>query len=402
MAKKRGHGEGSIRKRKDGKWEARATVGHTPEGKPRRVSKYFKTRKAAQDWLAQVAHEMHTGMFTEPAKITLGEWLGRWLETYQKNRVAVTTYELYEMLIRLHIGPAVGNIELSKLRPVDLQRLYIEKLQHGRVDGQGGLSEQTVRHIHNILHNSLNQAVKEGLLYRNPADATTPPKVPKREISPISKDQAQRFLESIKSDRLYAAFSLVLGTGLRRGEILGLKWDDVNFDKGTITVRRILVRARQDGGKTKTALIFKEPKTVKSRRTIPLPAVVIRDLKRHRQRQNEEKLLLGATYQDNGLVFATADGRPVDPRNFIRRYTNLLKKAGIEHSRFHNWRHAFATILLELNAHPKVVQEMLGHSKIAQTLDTYSHVVPGLMEQAAAKLNSVLKEKPSKTEGQTP
>jgi integrase len=388
--RKRGQGEGSIRKRKDGTREVRLTIGVDPEtGKQKQISKYFKTREAARDWLAKAVHERATGAFVEPNKVTLKEWLDRWMEVYQKPKVAPTTYEMRQTLIRLHIEPVLGKAPLMKLRPSDLQDLYAGKLAAGRIDGRG-LSSQTVRHIHNILNPALKQAMKEGLVARNVAQATAPPKLIRlQEMRPLKRDEVARFLAAIREDRLYVAFLVEISTGLRRGELLGLKWEDIDLQKGTLQVRRSLARVKPE--KEVSRLVFQEPKTPNSRRLIPLPEETTRELKTHKARQAQERLFFGQAYQDNGLVFATEDGRPIDPRNFIRRYTLLLKKAGIEHTRFHNLRHTFATLLLEMDEHPKVVQEILGHSKISQTLDTYSHMVPGLKERAAAKLNDILK-----------
>ncbi|MBE3585827.1 MAG: site-specific integrase [Thermoanaerobacter sp.] len=394
--KRRGHGEGSISKRPDGRWMAQAVIGHDPAtGKLKRITKYFRTRQEAQDWLAQVRTEMVTGTFVEPARVTVGEWVDKWLNVYARQRVDITSYGLYETLVRCHIKPSLGGIELQKLRPIDIQQMYAEKLRNGRLDGKGGLSAETVTRIYNILHSALKQAMKEGLVTRNVAEAVDLPKIPKKEVKPLAREAVEKFLEAARKDRLYALFVMAIGTGLRRGELLGLKWEDINFEKGTLSVRRTLARAKVEGGPTRTALVLKEPKTGKSRRLVVLANFVLQALKAHKARQAQEKLFFGQAYQDEGLVFCTEEGKPIDPRNFTRRYTKLMKDAGLEHTRFHNWRHTFATLLLEMGEHPKVVQEMLGHSKIAITLDTYSHLVPGLMEQAAEKLDAVFGQKKS-------
>jgi len=399
---KRGHGEGTIyRHAKTGKWAAQASIGYDHEGKIKRITKYFETRKEAQDWLAKVQHEKRTGQFVEPDKVTLGEWIKRWMEVYKRLEVEVTSYDFYETLINCHIIPTLGEIELQKLRPMDIQKMYAEKIKNGRLDGSGGLAAETVRRIHNILHGALGQAVKEGLVTRNVADAVEPPKIIKGEVRPLSREQVDRFLEFAGKDRLYALFVMAVGTGLRRGELLGLKWENVDFEKGTATVKWTVARVKKrDGGPKKTELKLKQPKRNKYR-TVALAKFVLQALKIHKARQNEERLFFGPKYHNNDLVFCTEDGRLMDPRNFTRRYTRLMKAAGLDHTRFHNWRHTFATVLLEMGEHPKVVQEMLGHSKIAITLDTYSHLVPGMMEAAAAKLDQVFGEKknPSVKEG---
>ncbi|MBE3585465.1 MAG: site-specific integrase [Thermoanaerobacter sp.] len=399
MAGKRGHGEGTIYKRKDGRWEAKASIGFDPAtGKPRRLTKYFKTRKEAQEWLAKVQHEKATGTFVEPHRVTVGEWLDRWLNDYVKPRVRPKTWQGYKDVARLHIIPEIGHIPLSKLQAGDLQRLYNSKMEGGRADGkEGGLSSRTIHMMHQVIHGALKQATKEQLIPRNVSEAVSLPKLRYKEIQPLTAEQVARFLEAAKSDRLYTAFLMDIGTGLRRGELLALRWQDVDLKNGVVHVKQSIGRVKVENGPTKTALVFSEPKTPKSRRTVPLPGEVLRELKEHKKRQAQEKLFFGQAYQDNGLVFCTEDGRPLDPDNFGKRYGRLLKKAGIPHVALHNLRHTCATLLLEAGEHPKIVQELLGHSRINITLDIYSHVRPEMLQQAAAKLDGFLKakEKPS-------
>lgn len=392
MARKRGHGEGTISKRKDGRWEGKISIGHDPvTGKLKRVTFYGKTRQEVAEKLNKALHEYKTGTFIKPNKITVGQWLDRWLEVYAKPKVRLSTWESYETTVRCHIKPTIGNLPLKDLRPEHLQQLYNEKLKSGRVDGKGGLSAKSVGYIHAVMNQALKQAVKEQLVYRNVCEAVNKPKQKRHEIKPLTIEQMNQFLSVAREDKLFPAFLLEWGTGLRRGELLGLKWRDIDLKKGVITVRRSLIRTRQ-------GLIFSEPKTEKSRRTIPIPKEVVAELKAHKARQAQERLLLGQAYQDNDLVFCSAEGRPLDPRSFTRKFERLLEKAGLPRVSFHDMRHSHATMLLLLDEHPKVVQERLGHSTIAMTLDTYSHVVPGLQEKAAAKLSSVLDLKGKKSE----
>ncbi|MDK2889102.1 MAG: integrase [Thermoanaerobacter sp.] len=388
MAGKRGHGEGTIYKRKGGRWEAKASIGFDPAtGKPKRLTKYFKTRKEAQDWLAKVQHEKNTGAFVEPARVTLGEWLDRWLEVYVRPSVRDTTYQNYETYIRVHIMPALGDKPIQKLMPGDLQAFYNAKLEGGRADGkEGGLSTRAVRYLHFLLSAALKQAVKEGLVSRNVAEATNPPKQGKKEIQYLTTEEIQRFLQVARESRYYVAMLTELGTGLRRGELLGLKWEDVDLKRGVITVRRQLVRAK--GGP-----VFHEPKTDAGVRTVTLPAEVLRELKAHKARQNEEKLLLGNAYEDFGLVFCQANGRRLEPRNFTRHFDNLLKKAGIRHVSFHSLRHTHATELLRLGVNLKTIQGRLGHSNFNVTANFYAHIADELQQEAAEKINGVLKVK---------
>jgi integrase len=390
---KRGHGEGTIRKRKDGRWEARITAGFDPAtGKQRQISKYFKTRTEAAAWVTEMAHAKQTGTFVEPNRITVGEWVNRWLDEYMKAHVRPKTWSTYKDMARLHIIPEIGSIPLRQLQTNDLQRLYNNKLENGRLDGKGGLSSRAVHMIHQIIHGALQQAAKEQVVFRNVSEAVVLPKLRYKEIQPLTSEQVSRFLETAKESRLYAAFLLELGTGLRRGELLALKWEDVDLKKGTAQVKQSLSRVRVNGT-TKTALLFQEPKTKQSKRVVPIPHEALKELKVHKARQNEEKLFFGQAYQDNGLVFATEDGKPLDPDNFAKRYGTILKKAGLPHVSFHNLRHTYASLLLEAGEHPKVVQEILGHTKISTTMDIYSHVNPELKERAAVKINGFLKPK---------
>ncbi|MEW6423663.1 MAG: tyrosine-type recombinase/integrase [Bacillota bacterium] len=396
---KRGHGEGTIRKRKkDGLWEARITVGYDPAtGRQKQISKYFKKREDARDWLAKAVNEQATGAFIEPHKVTVGQWLDKWLADYKKLKLKPTTWAGYETLIRCHIKPAIGNIPLNKLQTGELQKLYKEKLEKGRVDGKGGLSPDYVRYMHAVIHEALKQAVKEQLIYRNVAEAVNLPEKEEREMRPLKPEEMDKFLSLAEQDRLYAAFLLELGTGLRRGELLALKWDNVDLKNGVLAVKESLARVKVDdpskNGGRKTRLDYLDPKTKSSKRIIPIPEDILKELKAHKTRQNEGRLFFGQNYHNENLVFCLEDGKPLDPRNFTRKFERLLRRAGIPKTRFHDLRHTFATRLLELNEHPKVVQELLGHAKITTTIDTYSHVDPELKKKAAARLNELFRRK---------
>jgi integrase len=426
MAKRRGSGEGTIVKRKtcpgckkisssssekslkvcrycgtdlpqEGMWMAQAVVGIDPAtGKLKRKSFYGKTRKEVVDKMAQVQQEVRSGTYVEPAQTTFGEWLDKWLTSYKKGQLKPSTYESYEMLVNVHIKPALGKMPLSKLQAHMLQTFYNEKLEKGRVDGKGGLSTRGVRYLHAVIRQALQQAVKEGLLTRNIADATSPPTVKNKQMRPLTEDELLTFFEAAKEDRLYAAYVLAATTGLRRGELLGLCWDCVDLENGVITVQRQLLDLN-DG------LSLEETTKSKSgRRSITLTDDAIQELKAHRKRQAQEKLLMGEAYQDNGLVFCKEDGTFLRPEEFTKRFQRYLVKAGLPKVRLHDLRHTHASLLLARGVHPKVVQERLGHSSITMTLDLYSHLTPGLQEAAAATLNGLLsKEKsPAKTQGE--
>ncbi len=381
---KRGHGEGTIyRHAKTGKWAAQASIGYDHEGKIKRITKYFETRKEAQDWLAKVAHEKNIGAFVEPDKITLGYWLDRWLNDYKKTRLRPTTWETYETMARVHIKPAIGHIPLQKLQAADLQRLYNQKLKEEK-------SSATVHKIAQVINAALRQALKEQLVYRNVNDATELPPLKYKEIQPLTADQVQKFLEAAEQDRLYAAYLLELGTGLRRGELLALRWQDLDLENGRIFVNQTVARVRDENGPRKTKLEYNPPKTEKSKASVPIPENIVWELVKHQIRQQEEKDFFGKEYRDNGLVFCNENGGQLDPRAFTRRYERLLKKAGIPKTSFHNLRHTFATLLLEAGEEMKTVQELLRHARLNITADIYTTVTEKLKKKASAKINKIL------------
>ena len=381
---KRGNGEGSITHRKDGRWMGQITVGHDSKtGRLKRRTFYGKTRRVVADKLAQAAVELRAGRFAQATTVTVGEWISAWLERYARTK-RTSTWENYESLARVHVVPALGAKKLRELRPEHLQLFYNELLRTGAVRREGGLAPATVRRVHAVIHEALEQAVREELVGRNVSDFVSPPTVPHFEIQPPSVEHTARLLKVARGHRLYALFLLYLGSGTRRGEALALRWQDVDLNRGTIAIHRTLVRTSTKG------LVFHEPKTRLSWRVVPIPDLVRQALLAHRARQAEEKGLVGEAYEDQDLVFTTPIGHPIDPNNVTRTFDLLLRTAGLRHYRLHDLRHAFATRLLELGEHPKVVQVLLGHSSIAQTLNTYSHVTPGLTERAVQRLNDVL------------
>lgn len=394
--KTRGAGEGTVHRRPDGRWIAQISLGNDPvTGKRKRKTVYGKTRKEAVEKMTQILHQAQTGIYVEPTRITLGNWLDRWLVTYKRADLEESTYENYEGNIKRHIKPVLGDVPLAKLQPHTLQDFYNEKLESGRIDGKGGLSTRMVRYFHAIIRQALQQAVKEGLIPRNVADATSPPVIRNKKMQPLTEDQAVTFFEYARGDRLFAAYVLCATTGLRRGEICGLCWDCVDLNGGVVIVRRQMQILKR-------GLTLKETtKTKSGRRQIALTDDAIKELKNHRRRQAQEKLLMGEAYQNNDMVFCEADGTFFDPRRLTKRFQRLLQAAGLPKVRLHDLRHTHASLLLARGVHPKVVQERLGHSSITMTLDLYSHLAPGMDEAAAASLNGLLQKKaPAEQQGQ--
>jgi integrase len=281
--------------------------------------------------------------------------------------------------MELRVLPLLGKVQLQKLLPQHLQKLYNQKLEEG-------YAPQTVKHIHRVLHRALGDALRWQLVVRNVCDAVHPPRVPKKEmLQALTGEQAQQFLEATAGDPLEALYVLALTTGMRQGELLGLKWVDLDLALGTLQVRRTITRLAKKG------FSVSEPKTAKSRRKIHLTRLAIEVLKRHRLRQHEAKLAAGPAWDEQGWVFCNKVGRPIEVGNMIRRsFRRVLNKAGLPVIRFHDLRHSAASLLLSLGVHAKIVQELLGHSQISLTLDTYSHVLPSLQEEAVSRLNTLL------------
>lgn len=375
MTRKRGNGEGTITRRKNGGWMAQYSV-YTAEGRKRRTI-YGKTRTEVAAKLTKALSDRESGLIFDAGSQTVGEYLERWLEDSVKGSVKPRTHESYGWLVRKHIIPEIGRVKLASLNPAHLQRLY-----HSRMDS--GLSARSVRYIHAVMHRALKQALRWGLVPRNACEAVDPPKPQKKEITPLSRDEARRLLDSVRGDRLEALYILATHCGIRQGELLGLRWEDIDLDAATLQVRRTLSTA-------KTGPRFAAPKTAKSRRTIMLNRPAVEALARHHERQFEESTILAGEWKDYSLVFATTHGTPLNPRNLVNRsFKPLLRQAALPNIRFHDLRHTCATLLLSGGVHPKLVQELLGHATIAITLDTYSHVLPGMGDQAATAMEDAL------------
>jgi integrase len=377
---KRGNGEGSIYFRQsDEKWVGSITL----ENRKRRVF-YGKTRKEVQEKLKVALREQQQGTLVTAPRQTLAQFLIDWLENSQKQSVRPRTYERYEELVRLHIAPALGRYELQKLSAQHLQAFYAKKAEEG-------LSATTINHFHNVLHKALDTAMKWDLVARNVCDLVSPPRRKRYEVHPLTLDQVHKLLTVVEGHEMEALFKLALATGLRRGELMGLKWQDINLDTGTLQVCRILSRVPSKmPGK---GYVEAEPKTQKSRRSVVIAPYALEALKHHRERQLEAKIKVGPLWQDHDYVFCTSIGTHLNPtRDMLDQLKALLKKAELPDIRFHDLRHSAATLLLSVGVHPKVVQEILGHSQISITIDVYSHVLPGMQQDAMSRLDAVLKE----------
>ncbi len=376
MSRKRGNGEGTIHRRKDGGWCAQYTV-YTAEGRKRKTI-YGKTRAEVGGKLAKALSDREGGLVFDDEGLTVGKYLDKWLEGSVRGAVRQSTFDRYEIAVRVHIKPVLGRLKLTQLTPTHVAGFYQNKLA-------AGFAPASVNKLHVALHKALDQAVKWHMIPRNVAEVVKAPRPSPEEIRPLNREQTKTLLEVAKEDRFEALYMLAVTTGLRQGELLGLKWEDVGLDQGVVRVRRTLTRH-------KARLLLGEPKTKRSRRTVRLTEAAVEALKRHLAHQMVQRDRLGDLYEDQGLVFATQRGTLMNPTNLRKRsFEPLLEKASLPAIRFHDLRHTCATLLLSRNVNPKIVSEMLGHATIAITLDTYSHVLPNMQEGAARALEDTLR-----------
>ena len=370
--KKRASGEGHIRRRPSGLWEARYT---TLEGKQK--SLYAKTQSEVLRKLRQAIAERDGGVAFDAENITFEQYLYRWLDDAVRDSVREYTHDRYGSIVRVHLAPTLGSVRLAKLTPAHLQGLYRRKLEEG-------LSPSTVGYVHTVANRALKQAVKWKLIPSNPAEGAVPPKKKEEEVRALTRQETAALFEAVRGDRVEALYVVAALCGLRAGEALGLRWKDVDWEEGTLRVRQQLV-------KPKSGYAFAPPKGKKGRRAVPLPEKALEALRRHRARQLEERLRVGKLWWESDLVFTTKTGALIDPTHLSRRLRTILKRAGMpsEGFSFHGLRHTYATLMVLNGEHPKVVQETMGHAKIAQTMDRYSHVLPNMQKDAAKRLNDL-------------
>ncbi len=383
---KRGNGEGSVYQRKEDKrWVGSVTL----ETGKRKVF-YGKTREEVQKKVNKALYEQQQGKLVATQKQTVAEYLEYWLKVHKSN-IRPRTHERYEEIVRLHLVPTIGKVKLDKLSPRHLDMLYTNKLE-------SGLSSTTVAAIHNFLHTALDGAVRREMLSRNVCDLVSPPRKVHEEMKPLSPEQIHSLLNVAKGHPNEALFILALATGMRRGELLGLKWQDIDFEKGVLRVRRTLSRVpTKMVEELGASYIEAETKTKRSRRSIVLADFAIEALKQHRERQLVAKQRAGDSWQEHDYVFCSSVGRYLSPgHNALVQLKKLLEKAGLPDIRFHDLRHSSATMLLMMGVHPKIVQEILGHSDISMTLNIYSHVLPTIQESAIDKLNQAFAKQEGK------
>lgn len=368
----RGHNEGSIKLRSDGRYEVRVTAGiDFATGKTKRISYYAKTKAEAIKILHQAEYDIHFHDHIDPTSITLADWLELWLHTYMKNRLKQSTYVSYRGYITNHFIPAIGSVKLKEVTSKLLQDFYNYKLEHG-------LSPKTILNLNLCLHKALKQAVLDKYLSFNPCDAVTLPRNEKPQIEVLTREEQYQLMQTSYHFRYGVFIRLTLATGLRMGELLGLKWEDIDLRSGMLQVRRTLNRLtkmEQDSSGSSTEIVFQTPKSKNSIRSIPLMKPIVEELKQWQTVQKQDADLAGTAYQNLGMVVSNPLGMYIEPRTFKDYYDQILKASGIGHFTFHALRHTFATRALEQKMDSKTLSTILGHYSVSFTLDTYAHVL---------------------------
>ena len=334
-------------------------------------------KKDAEKRLSELLYQHDKGVTINPAKTTLGEYLKKWLDEYARHHLSPRGFERYQGIIHKYLIPELGRIKLIQLKPEHIQKHYTDKLNKG-------LSTGTVRYHHAVIHIALQTAVKWGLVNRNVADAVDPPRKRRSEMQTWDEHEINRFLAAAKGNPYYPLFCTALCTGMRRSELLGLRWQDIDFIYSKIYVKCGL-HQKSDG-----TYVFTETKSEKSRRAIDIYGFIFRVLKEHKERQESNSLMLGRFLKEDDLVFSKLDGSPLRPNTVTRAWSMLAKRCGLKAIRLHDARHTHASLMLKQGVHPKIVQERLGHASIQMTLDTYSHVAAGMQAAAAKKFDMLV------------
>lgn len=388
MAKGRNaNGEGTIYKcksgRHKGKWIGQITV---PDRTPPRKTFYGTSKDEVKAKIRDYKQEKQQGLDLElQAQHTFGTWITYWMNTYKRVDLRVSTWENYDRSINNHIQPALGHIPLKEIKTDDIQELYADLIEKSRAPA-------TVRRNHQIIHSCLKKAVDRRILSWNPAEAVDLPPLKTKKVRAMTPEEMEKFINILGEDRWGAALLCLLGTGLREGELLALRWKHIDLKEGTLEVAEALAR-------TKGGLVFDDPKTEESKRTVPMPEPLIEALKRHRAHEAQVKLAAGNQINGEDLVFCTKNNTPIGPRNLTRKFYKIRDKAGVTGDiNLHALRHTYATRLLEEGENLKTVQELLGHADISTTAKTYSHVSEAVKKRAATKLNGSLTKKVSNTE----
>ena len=370
---------GHLRQRSPGSWEIKLDIARDPLSGARRT-RYFTVKggkKAAQAELRRLLATVDEGRFVETSRLTVAQYLEQWLADHARHRVSGKTFERYAELLRLHVVPVIGSQPLARTEPLHIQFCH-SAMRHR------GLSAQTIKHCHRVLSQGLKQAVRLRLIANNPAAAVDAPRVARIEMKVLDQAQTAALLRAAEKSTIYAPVLLAVTTGMRRGEILALHWKDVDLDRRNLSVAQTLEETKAGG------LVFKTPKTERSRRVITLPAIAVDALRQHRIRQAQDRLRAGLLWGDHDLVCCRPDGMPLSPRKLSKTFTALSRRLGLG-IRFHELRHTHMSHLLAAGVHPKVASERAGHASVSNTLDVYSHLIPGMQEDAANRIDAALR-----------
>lgn len=379
MAGRGANGRSTIVKQQDGRWHGFVSMGAKGDGSRDRRHVSAATRTAVVEKVKALEGKRDAGMLGAAGRAMLvDEWLDYWAENIASVRVRPRTLDSYRAMIRMHLNPYLGKRRLDQLQPEHLEQTYRQLLAKG-------LSPATVLRVHRMLHRALKIAMQRERVARNVATLVEPPRQERPKTpDPLDVEECKRVLAAAEGLRNSARWTVALALGLRQSEALALQWKDIDLERGTLSVRRGLHRVPGEG------LIFTEPKTDRSRRTIAVPVPLIEALRKHRVAQNEERLVAGTEWDDWDLVFAQPNGRPLDKHSDYEAWIRLLNRAGVRHIRLHDGRHTAATLLLTAGVHPRVVMELLGHSQMRTTTDIYSHVMPALAQEAADRMAKTL------------
>lgn len=381
--RKNAKGGGTIRKREDGRWEARITVGIDPKtGKQKQKSVYGKTQKEVRQKQTAIQAEIDAGTYMEPAKESLAEWLETWLEVYVYNSVKKYTYDSYERTCNNHIIPALGNIRLSALAAPQIQRFYNSLLT------EKALSPKSVKNVHGIFHRALDQAVKLGMIRSNPTELCDLPKAHRKEIRPMEKNEILKFLQAIEGTKYGLVYQVTLFTGLRKGEVLGLTWDCIDFQRNTIYVNKQLQKTKKVGG------TYCLTTTKNSRNRVIVAAPSVMELFRKQKSQQLQMQRLAGEAWDNAwdLVFTNELGRHLCHVTVYKNFKKIMKEIGVPEGRFHDLRHSFAVVSIESGDDIKTVQSNLGHATASFTLDVYGHVSQKMRQQSADRMEEFIQK----------
>lgn len=372
-------GGGTIRQRPDGRWEARVTVGTNPgTGKPIRRSIYASTQKEARRQMTAILRELDNGTYQTPNRLTVSQWLSEWLTTFCASKVKPLTYQSYEGIIKNHINPAIGAVELQAVKGTHVQKLYNSMTK-------AGLSGKTVKNVSAVLHKAFSVALKQGLISVNPCDAAELPKAERHEITPLTDEDIPRFLAAIEDSPMCNAYALCLFAGLREGECLGLSWKQVDFQRGRITVSQQLQKEKTRGGKYYIAPSTKSGKP----RTIEPPPIAFEYLRAEHIRQMKNQLQAGAAWRNpDDLVFTNELGQHYAIMTFYKNFKKIAASIGRPDARPHDLRHTAATVAIASGADIKSVQDMLGHATASFTLNVYAHTSDQMMKDTAARMQN--------------